>query len=349
MKQQGPLLWSNPCYHLLLSPPSLLSLPLPISTPKRTPKPITATIDSSTIDTQQQQLTARERRQLRNERRESRAYNWREEVEERLIKKPKKKPVPKSAQLNLDSLALLGPQWWIVRVSRVGAQETAELIAQSLARNFPEIKFQVYAPAVQVKRKLKNGSYSVKPKTLFPGCVFLSCVLNKEVHDFIREVNGVAGFVGSKVGNNKRQINRPRPVSVDDMEAIFRQAKEEKEKNDRAFKEEEQAEGTFNFDKLNIDTYSEDDNVTVSVMESKPKKRSRKVSGPLSNDSSTKKDDTLLVSGSTVRVVSGTFAEFIGSLKKVNHKTGKATVGLTLFGKESLVDLDLSEIVAETK
>lgn len=61
--------------------------------------------------------------------------------------------------------------------------------------------FQVYTPCVQVKRILKNGTISIRPKQLFPGCVFLRCVLNKHLHDFIRECDGVGGFVGSKVGN----------------------------------------------------------------------------------------------------------------------------------------------------
>lgn len=59
----------------------------------------------------------------------------------------------------------------------------------------------MYAPSVQVKRILKNGSLSVKPRAIFPGCVFLWCVMNKQVHDTIRECEGVGGFVGSKVGN----------------------------------------------------------------------------------------------------------------------------------------------------
>jgi transcription antitermination factor NusG len=62
-------------------------------------------------------------------------------------------------------------------------------------------EFQVYAPAIHVKRKLKNGSHSVTSKAVFRGCVFLRCVLNKEIHDFILECDGVGGFVGSKVGN----------------------------------------------------------------------------------------------------------------------------------------------------
>lgn len=92
----------------------------------------------------QDPLTARERRQLRNERRESKpAYNWREEVEERLIKKPKKQTKSWKEELNLNHLAKLGPQWWVVRVSRVNGHEKAERLARSLARNFPDIDFQV--------------------------------------------------------------------------------------------------------------------------------------------------------------------------------------------------------------
>lgn len=63
------------------------------------------------------------------------------------------------------------------------------------------IYLQVYIASIQIKRKLKNGTLSIKPKPIFPGCVFLKCVMNKDVHDFVRECDGVGGFIGSKVGN----------------------------------------------------------------------------------------------------------------------------------------------------
>ncbi|XWS59907.1 hypothetical protein CRYUN_Cryun08bG0162200 [Craigia yunnanensis] len=343
--KQGLLLWS-PCY---LSPLSFHSISLKIPTNKHTLQlpPISASLDSTDTHVQQQQLSARERRQLRNERRESKSgYNWREEVEERLIKKPKKRYASWTEELNLDNLALLGPQWWVVRVSRVRGIDTAEVMARSLARNFPDIEFKMYTPAVQEKKRLKNGSISIKPKPLFPGCVFLRCVLNKEIHDFIRECDRVGGFVGSKVGNTKRQINKPRPVSVDDMEAIFRQAKEEQEKTDQAFKEEQQREKTLMSDKLNIEYNLDSNGVTTSVLDSKPKRQSRRRSNTVANGA---KDSKLPVTGSMVRVLTGTLAEFVGSLKKLNRKTGKATVGFTLFGKESLVELDVKDIVLETE
>ncbi|RXH81359.1 hypothetical protein DVH24_006184 [Malus domestica] len=275
---QGLLPWS-PCHHSL-SPTSLFALPLAFPTTKNThfpvsisstlePEPATAT---ATATATTQQLTARERRQLRNERRESKTgTSWNEEVEEKLLEKPTKKFANWKEELNLNNLAHEGPQWWIIKVSRVKGQETAQLIARQLARNYPHIDF-------------------------------------KEIHDFIRECDGVAGSVGSKVGNTKRQITRPRPVSEFDMEAIFKQEKEEQQKAEQAF-EQEQQEATLN-DAAKFDG------------DSKPKKRPRKTLDPLINSSSKGKSEKL-VPGSSVRVVSGTFAECVGSLKKLNKRTKK--------------------------
>jgi hypothetical protein len=128
----GLLLWRSPSHHSLLLP----SLPFPSSTTKR---PILL-ISANT----QQELTARERRRLRNERRESKgATNWREQVEERLIKKPKKRYASWTDELNLDNLAKLGPQWWVIRVSRIKVEDAAEVLARSLAKNFPDMDFKV--------------------------------------------------------------------------------------------------------------------------------------------------------------------------------------------------------------
>lgn len=101
------------------------------------------------------------------------------------------------------------------------------------------------------------------------------------------------------------------------MEAIFREAKEEQERADQAFEEEQQREETLKSEKPNV----ESNMVSSAVTDSKPKRRSRKASDL--NASSSAKVNKFLVPGSTVRVVSGTFAEYVGSLKKLNRKTGK--------------------------
>ncbi|KAE9447698.1 hypothetical protein C3L33_20379, partial [Rhododendron williamsianum] len=322
----GLLAWS-PHLHFL-------SLPTPLSLPPKRLIPVSAAVESSVNE--QSLLTARERRQLRNERRESKpGTNWKEEVENMLAEKPKEKKVPWREKLNLDKLALLGPQWWIVRVSRGSAQYISG----------------VYFPSVNETRKLKNGSLSVKSKALYPGSVFLRCVLNTEIHDFVRECRGVGGFVANKVGNTKMQINKPKPLPAVEMEAIFRQEKDEQEKADEAFKEEQQREETLNPEKINLvytDSRLTSGESTEPIIESKPKRRSRKTSRPV-GDQLTKEGDKLLRPGSTVRVVSGTFTDFAGVLEKLDRKTKRATVGLALFGKQTLVDLDVNEIVLETK
>lgn len=60
---------------------------------------------------------------------------------------------------------------------------------------------QVYYPTVREQRVLKNGSCTTKLKPICPGCIFLHCVLNKEIHDCIRECDAVGGFLGFQVGN----------------------------------------------------------------------------------------------------------------------------------------------------
>lgn len=134
--KQGLLPWRSPCqcHHSL----SLLSSSIPLSVPT------TKLSRLSIITANTQELTARERRQLRNERRENNATtNWREQVEEKLMKKPKKRYKSWTDELNLDNLADLGPQWWVIRVARIRALETAETIARLLAKNFPDIDFKV--------------------------------------------------------------------------------------------------------------------------------------------------------------------------------------------------------------
>ncbi|XP_076889300.1 uncharacterized protein LOC143540016 isoform X2 [Bidens hawaiensis] len=186
------------------------------------------------------QLSPKEKRELKKvKREEKRMYNWREGVEEKLLQKPKKQFNSWKEELNLDKLSELGPQWWILKVSRARGKDTVERMLQSLYKNFPDDQFKVFDAAVHEKTKLKKGKISVKPKPLYPGCVFLHCILNRELHNFIREdCEGVGGFVGRMVGNTKRQINKPRPVSKDDMESIFEEVKEKQKAADKAFEEE---------------------------------------------------------------------------------------------------------------
>lgn len=96
------------------------------------------------------------------------------------------------------------------------------------------------------------------------------------------------------------------------MKAIFRKAKEEQEKTDRAFEEEQKAAGI-----LNLESLGSDDSVESA---SKPPRQSHKSS---TTKSGGKEKGIPLVLGSTVQVLSGTFAGFEGNLRKVNRRSKK--------------------------
>lgn len=81
------------------------------------------------------------------------------------------------------------------------------------------------------------------------------------------------------------------------MEAIFQEVKEKQEASDKAF--EEVHSGALEADKKSP---------SLSDKKVVAKRRSRKPSGPLL--------------GSNVRIVSGTFADFSGTIKKLDKKRG---------------------------
>nr|CAB3497617.1 unnamed protein product [Digitaria exilis] len=111
------------------------------------PLPVSVSLSSSASADGGGELTARERRLQRRERRELRATDWKEEVQDRLIHEParrRKKPPKRSwrEELNLDLLAELGPQWWLVRVSMAPGTDYVDLLTKAIARRFPEVTFK---------------------------------------------------------------------------------------------------------------------------------------------------------------------------------------------------------------
>ncbi|XP_062214108.1 uncharacterized protein LOC133915104 isoform X2 [Phragmites australis] len=263
------------------------------------------------------ELTPRERRQQRRERRELRATDWKEEVQDRLIHEParrRKKPPKRTwrEELNLDLLAELGPQWWLVRVSMAPGTDYVDLLTKAIYRRHPEVSFKIYNPSIQVKRRLKSGSISVKSKPLHPGLVFLHCTLNKELHDFIRDTEGCYGFIGATVGSIKRQIKKPKPIPVEEVESIISEEKEEQEKADKEFEEMENM--------GNAESFSKPVQDSELMLINKIKKQFKKSPSKGSTSSSA------VTPGASVHVLSGPFASFNGSLLEVNHKNKKACV-----------------------
>ncbi|TVU44335.1 hypothetical protein EJB05_03771, partial [Eragrostis curvula] len=376
----------------LLRLPCRCSLAAPrLGSPSPLPVSVSLSASASTADGGEGdgELTAREKRQQRRERRELRATDWKEEVQERLIHEParrRKKPPKRTwrEELNLDLLAEHGPQWWLVRVSMAPGTDYVDLLTKAISRRYPEVSFKVtfssswfasfttsfvmshhvremqlyyeqhhdavamrllefliakltvlsmiYNPSIQVKRRLKSGSISIKSKPLHPGLVFLHCTLNKELHDFIRDTEGCYGFIGATVGSIKRQIKKPKPIPIEEVESIIKEEKEEQERADREFEE---------MDNMgNVESFSKPVEDSELMLMNKIKKQFKK------SPSKSSTSHSAFTPGASVHVLSGPFAGFTGSLLEVNRKNKKATVQVSVFGKESFVDLDFDQIEA---
>ena len=107
---------------------------------------------------------------------------------------------------------------------------------------------------------------------MFPGYVFLEMVLDEQTWYLIRQTNGVARFIGSKVS--------PTPVSDKEMQRVLKQ-----------LGKEERLE--VNFER-----------------------------------------------GEAVRVISGAFRGYTGSVDEINAEKGKLKVLINIFGRDTPVEVN---------
>lgn len=101
------------------------------------------------------------------------------------------------------------------------------------------------------------------------------------------------------------------------MEAIFKQAKEEQEKADQAFEEEQLKDEASNPKKLGVDSPLVSQIRLQTNASKKTGGRGRK-----NAKGTTEGNTTSMKLGSTVQVLSGAFAGFSGTLKKLDSKAG---------------------------
>lgn len=110
------------------------------------------------------------------------------------------------------------------------------------------------------------------------------------------------------------------------MVEIFHRAKQEQEKHDKSF-EEEQADGG----EQNTNAHADSSGKAKPKADVKPKRRSNKGSETKGTNSLSEKVDDVVAAGSHVRVLSGPFTDFVGNLIQLDHKTGKVCARMSLY------------------
>ena len=172
-----------------------------------------------------------------------------------------------------DKPKIVGDRRWFVVQTFTGQEDKAKSALEQTVKdeNLQEKVFQILVP-LEETIEIKGGKRIEKIRKMFPGYVFLEMILDEQTWYLIRQTNGVARFIGSKVS--------PTPVSDKEMQRVLKQ-----------LGKEEQLE--VNFEK-----------------------------------------------GEAVRVISGAFRGYTGSVDEINAEKGKLKVLINIFGRDTPVEVN---------
>ncbi|MFN4083430.1 MAG: transcription termination/antitermination protein NusG [Bacteroidia bacterium] len=112
-------------------------------------------------------------------------------------------------------------KWYVVRAitgqeKKVKALIESELEREGLRHHVP----QILIPTEKVYQ-VKNGKKTSKEKAYLPGYILIQAELVGEVGHIIDSINGVVGFLGSKVKDKKDVKSMPTPLRQSEVNRIL--------------------------------------------------------------------------------------------------------------------------------
>ena len=170
-------------------------------------------------------------------------------------------------------LPVVGERKWYIIQTFTGQEDKAKkALEQTISdEGLKDRVFQVLVPVEDVV-EIKGGKRVERVNKMFPGYVFLDMVLDDTTWYMIRQTNGVARFIGSKV--------QPTPVSEKEMQRVLKQ-----------LGKQERLEVSFE-------------------------------------------------RGEGVRVISGPFRGYTGTIDEINAEKGKMKVLINIFGRDTPVEVN---------
>lgn len=171
-------------------------------------------------------------------------------------------------------------KWYIVRTA-TGREESVRtaILEYIKIRNVTDKFGDILVPTEEVL-EMRNGKKRRVSRKIFPGYVFVEMDMDDDLWHVIRQVSGVAGFVGGT-------SSKPSPLSPQELENIRQRVQE----------------GT-----------------------DKPKPK------------------VLFEPGEVVRIISGPFADFDGTVEEVNFEKNKLKVLVSIFGRSTPVELEFGQV-----
>jgi len=170
-----------------------------------------------------------------------------------------------------------GAEWYIIQCYSGQEYKVMAHIQRLIDDNgYQDRIFRLLVPEEETV-EIKNNKRVEKLTKLYPGYVFIQMIYDIVIHQGIRAILGVSGFIGTK--------GVPDPVTQEDMLKILRKAGEKSKKIDVDFEE-----------------------------------------------------------GEMVKVVSGPFRGYSGAISEINAEKGMLKAMISVFGRETPVQLDFDQV-----
>lgn len=258
---------------------------------------------------------------MRNERREAlkeEKGSWKEQVETKLDVK-KKPPKGWDQILDINRLASKGYVWYMVSTPKKAEHEAAEQLHIQFAQMFPGMKYEVLTPSIPSFRKLKSGRYSDSRVRLYPGCLLIRCVMNRDVYNMIRSNLRIYNFFGTKAqGTSVSDMIIPSAVSIIEIEELFRKM-EEAEAEFKVLKEEADREA---------------DEREKLEKQAKLKAQIENLPPP----------PPTIEKGALIRINVGPFINHTGIVNYVDHENETVQLSVVIFGQSTDAELRIDEV-----
>jgi len=197
-------------------------------------------------------------------------------IEQNKIEEIKELPAPTSAEEQPKAQVAEERKWYVLQTLTGNEDLVKTSIERSLTQPGMEGKvFTVLVPEEDIV-EIREGKRVERKKKMFPGYVFVEMMLDQSSWHGLKQIPGVARFIGNKV--------RPIPVTDREMQRVLKQLGVREEKLD------------ISFDK-----------------------------------------------GEAIRIISGPFRGYTGSVEEVNYGKSKIKALVNIFGRDTPVELDFEQ------
>lgn len=108
-------------------------------------------------------------------------------------------------------------KWYILQVYSNFEDKVAQILTENCEKDgVSHLLEEVFIPK-EIVKEVKNGKIVKKEKRLFQGYIYLKCKLENELHDVIRKIPRVSGFLGTNKSNNRTD---PLPITEKEIQNI---------------------------------------------------------------------------------------------------------------------------------